>query len=53
MITAMSVIMIVFGLIGLFGVLYNVSKKADRDLLDDMFNEGDINASTYKKYLKK
>ncbi len=48
-----SLFLIVFGIFGLISILYNVSKKSKRDILDEMFKNNDISVDVYKKYLDK
>ena len=45
-------LMIVLGLLGLIGILMKISKQGEKDLLEKMYKNGDINNSVYKKYLK-
>ncbi len=45
------VIMILSGLIGLIASLMRISKQAEKDLLQKMYKNGDIDNNVYKKYL--
>lgn len=47
----MCITMVVFGLLGLVGVLIRISESAKKDLLEKMFKDGDINQDVYRKYL--
>ena len=43
--------MILSGLLGLIASLMRISKKAEKDLLQKMYKNGDIDNNVYKKYL--
>ena len=44
-------LMVVFGLLGLIGTLMRISKQGEKDLLEKMYKNGDIDNSVYRKYL--
>ena len=46
-----SGIMVVFGLLGLIGSLMKISKQSEKDLLEKMYKNGDIDNSVYRKYI--
>lgn len=48
-----SGILIVTALSSLVKILYNISKQAEKDLLEKMFKNGDINTNVYVKYASK
>jgi len=52
MITITSLIMIVFGILGLIGFMIKISEDGKKDILDKMYKSGDIDSKTYLKYLK-
>ncbi len=43
--------MILSGLLGLIVSLMRISKQAEKDLLQKMYKNGDIDNNVYKKYL--
>lgn len=43
------IIMIVFGILGVISVMFNVSKTAKKDLLKKMYENGDIDGATYTR----
>ena len=45
------IIMILSGLLGLIASLMRISKQAEKDLLQKMYKNGDIDNNVYKKYL--
>ena len=44
-------IMVVCGILGLIGILMKISKQGEKDLLEKMYKNGDIDNSVYIKYL--
>ncbi len=51
MIYVISGSMIVFGILGIIGLLVRVSNQGKKELLEEMFKNGDIDSKVYKKYL--
>ena len=49
----MCMIMVVCGTLGLIRNLYNVGVSAKASLLEEMYEQKDINTETYRKYKKK
>ena len=47
----MTGLMIVFGVLGLFATIMNISTQAKKDLLEKMYKNGDIDNDVYRKYL--
>lgn len=47
------IFLIVFGVIGLVAILVKMNRENKMSLLDEMFENNDIDISTYKKYKKK
>lgn len=45
------IMMTVFGLLGLIGTLMRISKQSEKDLLEKMYKNGDIDNRVYRKYL--
>ena len=43
-------LMILVGLIRLFAIIFKISQNEKINLLDEMWKNGDINETTYKKY---
>jgi hypothetical protein len=43
--------MILSGLLGLIASLMRISKQSEKDLLQKMYKNGDIDNNVYKKYL--
>jgi hypothetical protein len=50
-IKAFSWFCVIFGIIGIIGVMYRIHVKAQRELLDEMFKNGEITERVYKKHL--
>ena len=46
-------LMILFGLFGLFGLIFRIQKQAQKELLDELLKNNDINDKVYVKYLNK
>lgn len=44
--------LVLFGILGLISLFYNIGKDAENKLLNKMFENNDISATTYKKYKK-
>lgn len=46
-----STLIILFAILALIGTLVKISKQAKKDLLIKMYENGDINANIYQKYI--
>lgn len=46
-----SGIMVVCGILGLIGILMKIFKQGEKELLEKMYKNGDIDNSIYRKYL--
>lgn len=46
-----TISVIVLGLLGLIVILMRISKQGEKDLLEKMYKNGDIDNSIYRKYL--
>ena len=44
---------VIFLVVILISQLYKISNDGKKDILDEMFNNGDISTESYKKYKKK
>jgi len=44
-------IMVVCSILGLIGTLMKISKQGEKNLLEKMYKNGDIDNSVYRKYL--
>jgi len=51
--TGAFIAIVVFSLVALMGILYNMHKESQMDLLDTMYKNGDIDSDTFTKYLNK
>lgn len=45
-------LLIIFGLVGVVASFYNFSKTAKKNLLDKLYEAGEINEKTYIKHTK-
>lgn len=43
--------MIVCGILSLIGLIFKISKQGEKELLEKLYKNGDINENVYKKYL--
>ena len=48
----LSAFLIIFSLVGLFKLIFDMNQKTKKDLLDDLFKKGHITSETYKKFIK-
>jgi len=46
-------LLIIFVIVVLISQLYKISNDGKKDILDEMFNNGDISTESYKKYKNK
>jgi hypothetical protein len=50
-IRSISIIMIMFSVIGLLAIIYRMVQQGKKELLEKLYKDGDITETTYKKYL--
>ena len=51
--TGISVFLIIFGILGVVGLIFKIQNDAKKEILDELFKKDEITAETYKKYLDK
>jgi len=51
MIQVIGAFLVIFGIIGLFGLIFRVQKEAKEELLKTLFKKNEITSEVYKKYI--
>lgn len=51
--TFVSVFLILFGIVGLIGMIFKIQNDAKKEILNELFKKNEISTDTYKKYLNK